>query len=58
VSGQRCRCKSKGDVPTYLITLPRSKLHELVWSKPIAQLAEEFGISDVALGLPTERFAN
>ncbi len=32
-----------------LITLPRSQLYELVWSKPVRDLAAEFGISDVAL---------
>jgi hypothetical protein len=36
-------------MPTNYITLPRSKLYELVWSKPVTELAKEFGISDVAL---------
>lgn len=31
------------------ITLPRSELYELVWSKPVTEVAAEFGISDVAL---------
>jgi hypothetical protein len=31
------------------ITLPRSKLYEMVWSKPVTELAKQFGISDVAL---------
>ena len=37
------------------ITLPRSKLYELVWSKPVVELAKEFGISDVALAKPAAR---
>ena len=32
-----------------VITLSRSKLYELVWSRPVTELASEFGISDVAL---------
>ena len=36
-------------MPTNYITLPRSKLYDLVWSKPVTELAKEFGISDVAL---------
>jgi hypothetical protein len=36
-------------MPHNLITLPRSQLYELVWSKPVRDLAAEFGISDVAL---------
>ena len=31
------------------ITLSRSALHELVWTKPVRDVAKEFGISDVAL---------
>jgi|GEM_PF-300908 len=31
------------------ITLSREDLYELAWSKPISQLAADFGISDVAL---------
>ena len=34
--------------PNY-ITLSRTKLYELVWSRPVSELAKEFGISDVAL---------
>ena len=30
------------------ITLSRSALHELVWTKPVRDVAKEFGISDVA----------
>lgn len=36
-------------MPTNFITLPRSQLYELVWTKPVTELAKEFGISDVAL---------
>jgi hypothetical protein len=36
-------------MPTNYITLPRSQLYELVWSKPVRDVAKEFGISDVAL---------
>lgn len=31
------------------LTLSREDLYELVWSKPMQQLAEDFGVSDVAL---------
>ena len=31
------------------ITLSREDLYELAWSKPITSLAQDFGISDVAL---------
>ena len=31
------------------VTLSRSELYNLVWSKPMCALAKEFGISDVAL---------
>lgn len=31
------------------LTLSREDLYELVWSKPILQLAKDFGISDVGL---------
>ena len=27
----------------------RAEFHELVWSKPMTHLAEDFGLSDVAL---------
>jgi hypothetical protein len=30
-------------------TLSREDLYELVWSKPMRELAKDFGISDVAL---------
>ena len=36
-------------MPTNYITLPRSELYELVWTRPVTELAKEFGISDVAL---------
>src|ERR1700722_16959891 len=31
------------------LTLTREDLYELVWSKPMRELAKDFGISDVAL---------
>ena len=31
------------------LTLSREELYELVWSKPMVELAEDFGLSDVAL---------
>jgi hypothetical protein len=36
-------------MPQNYITLSRSKLYELVWTKPVTELAKDFGISDVAL---------
>ena len=36
-------------MPQDLITLPRSQRYELVWSKPVTEVAAKFGISDVAL---------
>ena len=36
-------------MPHNFITLPRSQLYELVWTRPVRDLAAEFGISDVAL---------
>ena len=36
-------------MPTNFITLPRSQLYELVWSKPVTEVAKDFGMSDVAL---------
>ena len=36
-------------MPTNFITLPRSQLYELVWTKPVRDVAADFGISDVAL---------
>lgn len=35
--------------PKNFITLSRSALYELVWTRPVTELANEFGISDVAL---------
>ncbi len=32
-----------------LLTLSREDLYELVWSKPVTELAKDFGLSDVAL---------
>jgi hypothetical protein len=31
------------------LTLSRQDLYELAWSKPMVELAQDFGISDVAL---------
>jgi hypothetical protein len=31
------------------LTLSRDDLYELVWSKPMIELAKDFGLSDVAL---------
>jgi hypothetical protein len=31
------------------LTLSREDLFELVWSKPMTELAQDFGLSDVAL---------
>jgi hypothetical protein len=31
------------------LTLSRQALYELVWSKPLMELAQDFGLSDVAL---------
>jgi len=42
-------------VPTNFITLARSELYERVWSKPVTEVAAEFGISDVALAKPAAR---
>ena len=36
-------------MPQNYITLSRSALYALVWTKPVTELAKEFGISDVAL---------
>ena len=36
-------------MPHNLITLSRQQLYDLVWTKPVRDLAAEFGISDVAL---------
>jgi hypothetical protein len=37
------------------ITLSRDDLYELVWSKPMSDLAKDFGISDVALAKRCKR---
>ncbi len=42
-------------MPTNFITLRRSKLYELVWSRPVTEIAKEFGMSDVALAKPAAR---
>jgi hypothetical protein len=31
------------------LTLTRQQLHDLVWSKPVRDVAKDFGMSDVAL---------
>ena len=36
-------------MPRNYITLSRTALYDLVWTKPVSELAKEFGISDVAL---------
>jgi len=36
-------------MPQELLTLSRRDLYELAWSKPIVELAKDFGLSDVAL---------
>ena len=36
-------------MPQNYITLPRSELYERVWTRPVREVAAEFGISDVAL---------
>jgi hypothetical protein len=39
------------------LTLSREELYELVWSKPIVELAKDFGLSDVALAKRCRRLA-
>src|SRR5437016_14635265 len=39
------------------LTLSREDLYELVWSKPMRELAKDFGISDVALAKRCRRLA-
>src|SRR2546426_1642289 len=39
------------------LTLSRKDLYELAWSKPMRELAKDFGISDVALAKPCRRLA-
>ncbi len=36
-------------------TLSRSALYDLVWTKPVRDLAAEFGMSALALAKPTAR---
>jgi hypothetical protein len=36
-------------MPLNPLTLTRQTFYELVWSKPMATLAQEFGITDVGL---------
>src|ERR1700733_8581682 len=36
-------------MPQNLLTLTRASLYELVWSKPMSELAKDFGMSDVGL---------
>src|SRR5260221_11357214 len=38
-----------GDDEDERLTLSREDLYELAWSKPISELAKDFGISDVGL---------
>ena len=45
------------DGDTTPMTLSREDLFELVWSKPMADLAKDFGISDVALAKRCKRLA-
>ncbi len=39
------------------LTLTREELYELVWSKPMLELAKDFGLSDVALAKRCRRLA-
>jgi hypothetical protein len=39
-------------MPQNPLTFSRYALYKLVWSKPVRDLATEFGISDVALAWP------
>ncbi len=39
------------------LTLSREELYELVWSKPMLELAKDFGLSDVALAKRCRRLA-
>jgi hypothetical protein len=36
-------------MPQNPLTLTRQTLHDLVWSKPMSELAKDFGMSDVGL---------
>ena len=42
-------------MPANFITLPRSRLYDLVWSSPVTEIAREFGMSDVAIAKPAAR---
>jgi hypothetical protein len=42
-------------MPQNHLTLPRSQLYELVWSKPVRDVVKDFGMSDVALAKPAAR---
>jgi len=42
-------------MPTNFITLPRSEQYKLVWSRPVRNVARDFGMSDVALAMPAAR---
>ena len=42
-------------MPTNFITLPRSQLYDLVWTKPVRDVARDFCMSDVALAMPAAR---
>jgi hypothetical protein len=39
------------------LTLTRQDLYELVWSKPLVELAKDFGLSDVALAKRCRKLA-
>jgi hypothetical protein len=39
------------------LTLYREDLYELVWSKPMTELAQDFGLSDVALAKRCRKLA-
>ena len=36
-------------MPKNFLTLTRADLYDMVWSRPMTQVAQDFGISDVAL---------
>src|ERR1700730_7009958 len=44
-----------GDDEEERLTLSREDLYELAWSKPISELAKDFGISDVGLAKRCKR---
>lgn len=39
-----------------IITVSRQELYDLVWSRPIMNIAKDFGISDRGLGRVCERY--